>query len=171
MDKFSRDSLNKLPCKTPIITFLLSAIFIINIFVIVYTMYAGYGIKKDVNDINFSIHGPTLIYYFIILGITIKFHCSPLTSLLFHPILFVTTFGYLLATGLTGFSNLYFLLKTNESGKLQNLFTEFINMMKDTVETNNAVSAAASAAASVVTPISGIPGTATYAASEGFISY
>ena len=177
METFSLDSffggapgpaiLKKLPCKTPMLTFLLSAIFILNIFVIVYTMYTEYGKNSDINDISFSVHGPTLIYYIIILGITIKFHCSPMTSLLFHPVLFVVVFGYLLVIGLTGLSNLYFLSQTDESNKLQNLLTEAMNMMKGKIETN----IAASAAASGVAPVSGIPSAAVAAASEGFMSY
>jgi CDP-diglyceride synthetase len=161
--------LRKLPCKTPMLTFLLSAIFILNIFVIVYTMYTEYGKKSDVNDIRFNIHIPTLIYYIIILGVTIKFHCSPMTSLLFHPVLFVVVFCYLLVIGLTGLSNLYFLSQIDESNKLQNLFTKAMNMVKGTIETN----IAASAAASGVAPVSGIPSAAAAvaAASEGFMSY
>jgi hypothetical protein len=154
MEKFSLDSffggapsqdiqdiLKKIPCKTPMLTYLLSAIFILNIFVIVYTMYTEYGKggeigpegvrMGDIKSISFSLHGPTLIYYIIVLGITIKYHCSPMTSLLYHPVLFVTTFGYLLMIGLTGLSNLYFLSQTDESNNLQNIFTEIASWTKN----------------------------------------
>lgn len=98
-------------CKTPMLTYLLSAIFIINIFITFYAMYNEYSLN---NNINFKTHAPILLYYIIILGITMKFHCNPTTSLMYHPFIFIVVFGYVLTIGIGGLINLYFLLPTGK---------------------------------------------------------
>lgn len=97
----------ELPCKTPMLTYLLSAIFIINIFITFYGMYNEFN---KIGHINYRTHAPILMYYVIILGITMAFHCSPTSSLMYHPFIFLVVFSYILTIGLGGLIHLYYLL-------------------------------------------------------------
>lgn len=123
----------QIKCKTSVFTYLLAAIFILNIAVIIYIMRNDYLTKNIVNYSNIM----AIVYYSLITVITIKFKCSPMTSLLFHPAIFVVVFSYIVLIGLHGLSNLYFLSQTEESSYMFDLFKHGISKANNYVTTKS----------------------------------
>lgn len=122
----------QLTCKTSPVTYILIAIFILNIVVILYV------IKEEfTNDVLHYSNIMSVIYYSLMILLTYQFKCSPMTSLLFHPPIFVIVFAYVVLMGIHGVSNLYFISQTEESSYLFDLFKQGITKANDYVKTTS----------------------------------
>ncbi len=121
----------QIKCTTPFITYLLLSIFILNIFIIIYIMFK-YNAYDYTNIIG-------IIFYSIIIGITYKLKCAPLTSLLFHPPIFIVTFSYIILISIHGLTNLYFISQTDESHYLYTLFIRYLKKLP--IDSNNITTA------------------------------
>lgn len=119
-------------CKTSSVTYILIAIFVLNIVVILYV------IKKDFsNDILHYSNIMSVIYYSLMIFLTYQFKCSPMTSLLFHPPIFGIVFSYVVLMSIHGASNLYFIYQTKESSYLFYLFKQGISKTYNYIKTTN----------------------------------
>jgi hypothetical protein len=58
-----------------------------------------------------------------------------MTSLLFHPPIFVIVFAYVVLMGIHGVSNLYFISQTKESSYLFDLFKQGVSKANEYVKT------------------------------------
>lgn len=133
-DLFSPNPITRvqLTCKTSQVTYILIAIFVLNIVVILYV------IKKEfADDILHYSNIMSVIYYSLMILLTYQFKCSPMTSLLFHPPIFVIVFAYVVLMGIHGLSNLYFISQTKESSYLFDLFKQGVSKANEYLKTTS----------------------------------
>ena len=79
----------------------------------------------------------SVIYYSLMILLTYQFKCSPMTSLLFHPPIFVIVFAYVVLMGIHGLSNLYFISQTKESSYLFDLFKQGVSKANEYLKTTS----------------------------------
>tara|TARA_Y100000389_G_scaffold204984_1_gene261583 strand:- start:4585 stop:5139 length:555 start_codon:yes stop_codon:yes gene_type:complete len=120
----------QLTCKTSKVTYILIAIFVLNIVVILYVIKEEFA-----DDILHYSNIMSVIYYSLMILLTYQFKCSPTTSLLFHPPIFVIVFAYVVLMGIHGLSNLYFISQTKESSYLFDLFKQGVSKANEYVKT------------------------------------
>jgi hypothetical protein len=123
-------------CETGILTYFLIAIFVINVFVVFYSMYSQYSVNSDLVDVKFKTSIPILIYYIIIITITYKFKCTPMASLLYHPIIFSIVLIYLFILIIGGVFNLVWISNAtaDDVGDFYKDYTDYDNTDYDNTE-------------------------------------